>query len=185
MPKKSKNNYVDNQALYQAIVEHQQKIKDAEAAGLDKPRVSEYIGKCLYLIAENFSHKGSYRYYPFREEMVMEAVENCLKYMHNFNTEKYKNPHAYFTFVSQRTFWRYIEKEKDYLYNKYKNIERVNLFENATDRQMHDEYSKFATNDEIYQSEGTQDNMNAFIESYEQRKREKRLKKQEKKNETS
>ena len=55
--KKKKNHYVDNQKFLAEIMIYKQKCKDALEQGKEKPRVSEYIGKCIYLIAENLSHK--------------------------------------------------------------------------------------------------------------------------------
>ena len=56
-PKKPKNHYVDNQKMLSEIIEYKKQVAEAKDKGLEKPRVSEYIGKCIYLIAENLSRK--------------------------------------------------------------------------------------------------------------------------------
>ena len=47
---KKKNHYVDNEKFLLEIKEYKKQCREAEDAGKDKPRVSEYIGKCIYLI---------------------------------------------------------------------------------------------------------------------------------------
>ena len=44
--------------------------------------------------------------YPFRDEMVGDAIENCLMYAANFDPEKVKNPFAYFTQITYYAFLR-------------------------------------------------------------------------------
>jgi translation initiation factor 2B subunit (eIF-2B alpha/beta/delta family) len=68
-------------------------------------------------IAEGLSHKSNFIRYTYREEMVMDAVENCLKAIENYNIEaatRTGNPNAfaYFTQISWYAFLRRIAKEK-------------------------------------------------------------------------
>ena len=60
--------------------------------------------------------------------MISDGVENCLQYIDNFNPDKSKNPFAYFTQIIYFAFLRRIQKEKKYLYTKYKASENTNLF---------------------------------------------------------
>ncbi len=55
--------------------------------------------------------------------MIGDAIENCLRYIHNFNPEKSNNPFAYFTQIMYYAFLRRIEKEKKQTYIKYKTME--------------------------------------------------------------
>ena len=43
------------------------------------PVVPDYIAECFLKICEGLSHKANFVRYTYREEMVMDAVENCLK----------------------------------------------------------------------------------------------------------
>ena len=68
-------------------------------------------------IAEGLSHKANFVRYTYREEMVMDAVENCLKAIENYNLETATrtgkpNAFAYFTQISWYAFLRRIQKEK-------------------------------------------------------------------------
>jgi len=75
------------------------------------------------LIAEGLSHKPGFINYPFRDDMVGDAIENCVRYAHNFDSDKYSNPFAYFTQICYYAFIRRIGKEKKQLYVKMKAIE--------------------------------------------------------------
>jgi hypothetical protein len=79
--------------------------------------------------------------YTYREEMVMDAVENCLKAIENYNIEAATrtgkpNAFAYFTQISWYAFLRRIEKEKKQQDVKMKFMAEAsveNFVENATD----------------------------------------------------
>ena len=79
--------------------------------------VTNYIATCFLKIAEGLSHKANFVRYTYREEMVMDAVENCLKAIENYDIEAATrsgkpNAFAYFTQISWFAFLRRIQKEK-------------------------------------------------------------------------
>lgn len=79
--------------------------------------ITDYIAKCFLKISEGLSHKANFVRYTYREEMVMDAVENCLKAIENYNIDKATrtgkpNAFAYFTQIAWYAFLRRIEKEK-------------------------------------------------------------------------
>ena len=51
-----------------------------------------YIGKCFLDIAEHLSMRPNFSNYMYREDMVMDAVENCVLYWHRFDPEKFQEP---------------------------------------------------------------------------------------------
>ena len=75
---KKKNHYVDNERFLADIKEYKKKCKIALDEGKEKPKLSEYIGQCIYLIAENLAHKPRFMNYSFVDEMKSDAIENCL-----------------------------------------------------------------------------------------------------------
>lgn len=125
--KKKAPHYVDNKALYAAMVEYKTAVAKAEAEGVQKPRVSEYIGTCIYRIATHLSSRGNFCNYPFREELVGDAIDNCLNYIDNFDHVKYQNPFAYFTQISWYAFIRRIQREKKQLYIKQKTYQNARI----------------------------------------------------------
>lgn len=115
--KKKPEHYVNNTEFSNAIYEYCRECKDASIKGKPVPRVTNYIAQSFINIAEGFARKGNYYQYPFKEEMIMDAVENCLKAINNFDIDKgtrtgAPNAFAYFTQITYYAFLRRIAKEK-------------------------------------------------------------------------
>ena len=124
MTKKSETNrhYVNNKEFLVAMTEYRETRLAAEEKGKPKPRCSEYIGECFVKIANHLAYKSNFVNYTFREEMILDGIENCITYMDNFNPEKSKNPFAYFTQITYYAFLRRIQKEKKQVFIKQKSI---------------------------------------------------------------
>ncbi len=117
MAKRKSIHYVNNKEFSQAVVDYCTVVKEAKEKESKHPIVPNYIAQCFLKIAEGLSHKSNFIRYTYREEMVMDAVENCLKAIENYNIEaatRSGNPNAfaYFTQISWYAFLRRIAKEK-------------------------------------------------------------------------
>lgn len=172
--KKKKNHYVDNEKFLAEIKVYKQKCKDALLEGKEKPRISEYIGKCIYLIAENLSHKPRFMNYSFRDELVSDAIENCFLYFDNFDADKYSNPFAYFTQIIYYAFHRRIAKEEKNRYIIYKKFQE-SVLDTSDASLMVDADDNHIVSTTMY------DNLNEFIKKFEVREAEKKEKRKEKK----
>jgi hypothetical protein len=73
---KAKPHYVSNADFLVAMKAYREKVLAAEAAGEPKPRVPEYIGECLLKIATHLSYKHNFINYTYREDMILDGVEN-------------------------------------------------------------------------------------------------------------
>jgi len=109
--------YVNNKEFSQAVVDYVKTVREAREKGKDDPIVTDYIARCFLKISEGLSHKSNFVRYTYREEMVMDAVENCLNAIGNYNieaaTRKGKpNAFGYFTQICWYAFIRRIKKEK-------------------------------------------------------------------------
>jgi hypothetical protein len=122
IPPKAKPHYVSNADFLVAMKQYKEMVLAAEAAGDPKPRVPEYIGECLLKIATHLSYKSNFINYTYREDMILDGVENCLQYINNFDPTKSSNPFAYFTQIIYYAFIRKIQKEKKQTYVKNKMI---------------------------------------------------------------
>jgi len=166
---KKRNHYVNNGDLLKTIEIYKKACRKAKREGLSKPKIPDYIGKCLMLIAENLSHKPNFLSYSFRDEMISDGIENCIMYFDNFNEKKYKNPFAYFTQIIYFAFIRRIQKEHKQLYVRYKSTEQIGVL---------DEYEQF----EIDESGGQHkqfemyENISEFIDKHEKSKLNKKKK---------
>ena len=115
--KRASIHYVNNKEFSQAVVDYVRTLNEAQDKEEKLPVVPNYIASCFLKIAEGLSHKSNFIRYTYREEMVMDAVENCLRAIENYNVEaatRTGNPNAfaYFTQISWYAFLRRIAKEK-------------------------------------------------------------------------
>ena len=117
MARKKSIHYVNNSDFSTAVVSYVEKVEEARKQKIEIPKVPDYIAQCFLRIAEGLSHKANFIRYTYREEMVMDAVENCLKAIGNYNLEAATrtgkpNAFAYFTQITWYAFLRRITKEK-------------------------------------------------------------------------
>lgn len=160
--RKRKVNYINNQRFLEVLIAHREKLKAARAEGKEDPILPDYIGECFLQIAERYSRKPSFGMYSFRDEMVYDALENCILYWESFDPEKGKNPFAYFTQVTHYAFLRRIEKEKYQLYIKFKSLENF-MVENVNSVDINDG----SLNDSVFTI--NTDYMNNFVKDFEER----------------
>src|SRR5210317_129081 len=145
MAHKKSIHYVNNSDFSTAVVEYVKRVEKARKEDTKIPTVPDYIAQCFLRIAEGLSHKANFIRYTYREEMVMDAVENCLKAIENYNLEAATrtgkpNAFAYFTQISWFAFLRRIEKEKKQQDIKMKYITQSGI-ENFLDNELGDAQS--------------------------------------------
>ena len=132
MVKKKSEHYVNIKQLLEALIVYRAKVQDAKEKGLDKPRITNYLGECFLKIATHLSYKPNFVNYMFRDDMISDGIENCVQYIHNFDPDKSRNPFAYFTQIIHYAFLRRIQKEKKQLEIKTKIIEKSGFDEVMT-----------------------------------------------------
>lgn len=163
--------YVNNADFLKAISEYKLQVQEAKEKGLDKPIVSNYIGECILKIANHLSYKPNFINYSYRDDMILDGIENCIQYIDNFDPSKSNNPFAYFTQIIYYAFLRRIAKEKKQAYIKGKLIqdmpfEAFELQEQDESGEFHNAYLEFMQNN------------HTFDDSFIERKKEKKKKKQ-------
>lgn len=161
--------YVNNADFLAALLEMREKKKHAEENGLPKPIVSNYIGECILKIATHLSYKPNFINYSYRDDMILDGVENCIQYIDNFDPTKSNNPFAYFTQIIYYAFLRRIAKEKKQSYIKGKLIQDMPFdsfdLQDGDDKDYHNAYMDFIQNN------------STFDDSWMERKLEKKKKK--------
>ena len=126
MPRgKRSEHYVNNKEFLNALENYFAEIKRNEENGKPKPPIPRYIGECFLKIANHLSYKPNFVNYMFKDDMICDGIENCVRYIHNFNPEKSKNPFAYFTQIIHYAFLRRIQREKRQLDIKNKIVEKT------------------------------------------------------------
>ena len=129
---KEKPHYVNNRDFSEAVYDYAVEAKQARESEIDLPIVTNYIADCFIKIAEGLSHRPNFVRYTYREEMVMDAVENCLRAIGNYNIEAATrtgkpNAFSYFTQICYFAFIRRITKEKKQQDIKFKYIEKCGI----------------------------------------------------------
>lgn len=178
MKKKNKNkHYVNNEKFLECLIEYKNTIKKHNEAGLEQPKIPDYIGLCLFNIATRLATKPNFASYIYKDEMISDGIENCIVYINNFNPKKFNNPFAYFTRIIWFAFLRRIDKEKKIMYIKHKYGEKL-LQQNSG----YDNDDTDANFDGVNKNVGN-DYINDFVENYEKKLKQKKLKLKRKKDE--
>lgn len=109
--------YVDKKFLYDEFVKWKNDLKTNPDI-----RMPETIGDSIMKIANGFINYWRFSRYtdPWKELMVGDAVETCIRYAKNFDPDNYNNAHAYLTMICARAFFSRINKEKEVEAAKYK-----------------------------------------------------------------
>ena len=144
--KRKSIHYVNNADFSKAVVDYVTIVEQAKKKKQQIPKVPDYVAQCFLRIAEGLSHKANFIRYTYREEMVMDAVENCLKAISNYNLEAATrtgkpNAFAYFTQISWFAFLRRIAKEKKQQDVKMKYLTQSGI-ENFIDNELGDTASQ-------------------------------------------
>ena len=128
------SHYVNNSKLLEEMVAYRklvQKFKSRKGyvkGDMEgKPKVPEYIGECILVIAERLSTRPNFFGYTYRDEMIGDGIENSLMYIDNFDPEKSSNPFAYITQIIYYAFIRRIQREKKQAYVKMKKFENEDV----------------------------------------------------------
>lgn len=162
--------YVNNAEMLESIKIYKAKLLDARNKGEEDPRIPEYLGECILKIATRLSHKHNFINYSYRDDMILDGIENCIQCMNSFDPEKSSNPFSYFTQVIYFAFLRRIAKEKKQSYIKGKLVQDL-VFE-TFEIQDHDDDADFKNAYTAYiQAHSTFDD--SFIKNKEKKKKSK------------
>jgi hypothetical protein len=165
----AKNHYVDNTEFLEAIKNYRSSCAACRAENKPIPKIPDYMATCLMLIAKNLANKPNFYAYTFKDEMIGDAIENCIMYFHNFDPDKSSNPFAYFTQIIYFAFLRRIQKEKKQLYVKYKSYEQFGVLDDNEKNDL-EENGMVSAQFEMYE------NISEFIDNYEETNRKNKLK---------
>lgn len=122
--KRIKHDYIDNRTFYLAMEDFYNQTQQALLNNIPEdqlPLPSDYIGECIFKISLNISYRPNFSGYTYRDDMVDDGVEDCLRRIRNFNpVNAKKNAFGYFSKIVWFAFLRRIAKEKKQQYIKYK-----------------------------------------------------------------
>lgn len=112
--------------------------KKALAEGTRLPKIPNYVALQVQRIITKMSTRYNYRDYPFREDMVSEAIVNILRYLHTFDVDhigkKGKiNFFSWVTMCADRSFARKLNIEEEHTYIKLRSFEEAGGFAGLAD----------------------------------------------------
>lgn len=157
----SSRHYINNKKMYEEFCKYREIVQAAKAEGRELPRIPEYIGECFYKIATRLSTKYRFANYTYRDEMISDAIENCVMVVNGFDPNKSNNPFAYFTQVIRNAFFRRIMKEKKQQYVKYRSMQKMTIDSGLS---LHQEMDDARSIENSYL---TMEHVNEFIKDYE------------------
>lgn len=175
--------YVDKEEFYNALVERRLMV-DEYKAKLERgeeatpPKISNKIGECVLKICTNLAKKYNFANKPYRDEMVGDAIEQCIKYIDSFDITVTRNPFSYFT---QTAYYRYLDRiklEDEATYVKYKALMNSLVLSELSERDMSaDNADHIHDNIELPDIEYVNDFIERFEEKEAKKKKEAKTKK--------
>lgn len=109
---KDSPHYVNNKEFTAALDEYSRKCRASIEAGKERPVMSRYLGDCIIRMATRLSLKSNFVGYPYRDEMVQDAILAAVKYAYRFNGDRYNNGFAFVTQILFSHMVQRIKKEK-------------------------------------------------------------------------
>lgn len=141
-------NYINNKEFLEQIIKYKNICQERSDKGLTPPKIPEEIGESILSIATNLAKRPNFSSYTFKDEMISDGVENCLRYLNNFDPEKSSNPFSYFTQIIHFAFVRRITSESKHSYIKIKSFEFHELYNNhSSENKNHINLIKTILND--------------------------------------
>ena len=103
--------YVDNKKLTERLGKWALYVRAQESMCEIPIKITPYIAECIYLICNNMGYKSSFINYTYKDDMIGDAIENCIRYVKNFDISKNNNAFGYVSTIAYYAFIRKIKKE--------------------------------------------------------------------------
>jgi hypothetical protein len=133
-----KIHYVSNKLLLEAYVEWYKEIAICKLKGVEEPQIPKFIAESIMKICTRLAFRPNFISYSYRDDMIADALENCIRTVKNFNPERSINPFSFITTIAFNAFLRRIKTEKNQSYIKGKLIAELPI-EDLICSQEHDE----------------------------------------------
>ena len=69
-----KPHYVNNKEFLAAMIEWNNRCKEAKTQNKPPPPITNYIGECFLKIANHLSYRPNFINYTYREEMISDGI---------------------------------------------------------------------------------------------------------------
>lgn len=114
----SNNHYVVNEDLMEPLRQYRKEFYEARENVAERPKLPDSVGIAICMIADGLTKRWNWTNYTYKDEMRQDAIENCVKYIHNFDPDKYSKPFSYINMICHNAFVRRMQHEKKHQYIK-------------------------------------------------------------------
>lgn len=126
MTQRNKNAfYIDNVKFTEETIKWISAYKEDNTLQL-----SPYLGRSVIMIAHRLANMNCFNNYAFKDEMISDGIENCVRYFAKYDAEaiskrtgqKSAGAFGYYSQICYHSFVRRINTEKKHMYIKQKYI---------------------------------------------------------------
>lgn len=138
--------YIDNVKFYNDLIEYNNACNAAIDAGMPVPDVPNVLGKAYLDIAKGLASTYRFVNYTYKDDLIGDAVETCVKKTRNFDVTAYDNPFAYFTQICWFAFINYTGeeyKQKKIIYRACENLSLEDFNLDSDDVDTKNQYLEF------------------------------------------
>lgn len=107
------SNYINGRELFEEMCVYHEAYKITQAAGLERPPITDKIANAIMQIANRMSASHNFANYSFRGDMVSDAILKCFQKIHLFDPLKSENTFAYISQISHNAFINRIKIEQN------------------------------------------------------------------------
>lgn len=149
---KNPRHYINNKELYNELCLYHERKKQALSEGKEIPPLTEKIGAAIIQIATRRCNSWNFVDYTdsWKQEMISNAIMVATIRGHNFNPELSQNPFAYFTQICNNAIVEQLKREKNELYVRYKQMDRISFQASGIDGSCIANDSSVLDSDEDY-----------------------------------
>lgn len=104
--------YINNKEFYNRYCVWKTEYRKAIFENRTTPIITEELGEAVILICSNLARKSNFSSYSYRDEMIDDGIEACIKAIPKFDETNYANIFAYFTSIAFNAFVKRIKIEK-------------------------------------------------------------------------
>lgn len=121
--------YINNKELFKEFLSFHATKEAALSEGKEIPVITTKIAQAILQIANKLSNSFNFRDYAYKDEMIGDAIEKCIKKAHLFDPTRSSAPFNYLTQICWNAFVNRINIEQKETSIKAKIIGNTNLSE--------------------------------------------------------
>jgi len=112
------NHYLDKKEFSKKVIEYTKLYQQRTKEGHPPPQITHYLGKSILDLCINLGDRYNFARYTYKDEMVMDAVENCVRVLGKAKFNEFAetssgtvNAFGYFSRIAFRAMVRRLQKE--------------------------------------------------------------------------